>query len=1136
MTRKNTPRQSTPDPADDLRRQAEESLAQWSDGKAAVDPATALHELQVHQIELEMQNLELRRSETALFESEERLRLAMLATNDVIWDWNVVTDQQTWNGAAASVFGWTDIVERPQTAAWWMERVHADDRERVVLGFDAALGDTGCTHWEDEYRFLHLDGRYRVVYDRATILRDAAGGALRMVGAMQDVTERKHIDDRMRQLSLAVEQSSNSILITNLAGNIEYANAAFAASSGYPVKDLVGRNPCFQQSGLTPREAYQDLWRTLREGKVWRGEFINRRANGEIYTEFETISPVRGADGSVTHYIGIKEDVTERRKEDRMRSFLASNSSAGRDEPFFHALARQLAQTLDMFYVCIDRLEGDGLTARTLAIWCDGHFEDNLSYALKDTPCGEVAGKEVCCFPASVGKLFPADAALQQLEAESYVGATLWSHTGEAIGLIAVIDRKPLKHRAFAESILKLVEVRASGELERLMGEESLRQSQERFAGIAAASADWIWEVDAHGVYTFVSEGVTDLLGYSPLEIIGKTPFDLMPPDEAAKVGAEFAAIASRRAAFRDIDNIIFHKDGSQRHVQTNGAPILDTDGALLGYRGVGRDVTARAMGERLLQRALSRWSLAADSAGIGVWELDPVSNTLEWDHWMCRLYGIDPANFGGAYEAWQKGVHPDDVEAASAEVARALTGGAAFDTKFRIVRPDGEVRTLKSNAMIIRDAEGKPLKMVGINYDITERELAETELKMHRERLEVLVRERTAELSLAKDAAEAANRAKSSFLAHMSHEIRTPMNGILGMAEILRREGLTAPQADRVGKIDNAARHLMGVISDILDISKIEADKLVLEEAPVVIDRLLHEVGSMLTMRAEAKEVRLRSINEVPAADLVGDPVRIRQALLNLANNAVKFTTAGTVTIRASQQDESEESVLLLFSVHDTGIGIPAEAQARLFNAFEQADNSTTRRFGGTGLGLAITRSLAQLMGGTAGVESAPGQGSNFWFTARLRKSARQAAPAPQVPPVSSEVRIRERFANCRILVADDEPLNREVAQLQLEDIGLRVDMAADGLEAIAMAGRTPYAAIFMDVQMPLMNGLDATRRIRQLPGHEATPIIAITAGVFAEDRVACIEAGMDDFLSKPFDLEGLYSMLLRLLESRSA
>jgi len=1001
--------------ADDLRREAEEVLDQQSADRVPeeTDRHLLLHELRVHQVELEMQNNELQASGDALAASEERMRLAMLATNDVIWDWNVVTDQQTWSGAATAVFGWTDIVERPQTAAWWMERVHADDRERVVEEFDRALGDAQVLRWEDEYRFLHLDSGYRWVADRATILRDVNGRALRMVGAMQDISERRRTDDRMRQLSLAVEQSSHSILVTDLAGKIEYANAAFAASSGYAADELLGRNPSFLQSGQTPRETYEDLWRTLARGEVWRGEFVNRRKNGEHYNEAEIISPVRQADGKVTHFIGIKEDVTERRKTEEMRAFLAIHGSTG--ESFFRALAQQLARTMGMFYVCIDRLEGDGLTARTLAVWCDGHFEDNLSYALKDTPCGDVAGKELCCFPASVCALFPRDAALQELRAESYIGATLWSHAGQAIGLIAVIGRQPLVQRAFAESILEMVAQRAAGELERLMAEESLRQS------------------------------------------------------------------------------------------------------------------------ERMLQHSLSRWSLAADSAGMGVWELDLASNRLEWDHWMYRLYGIAPTNFEGAYEAWQKGVHPDDVQAASAEVELAVKGKKPFDTQFRIVRPDGEVRTLKAHGMIVRDTDGTPLTMVGINYDITQRVLAEAELKQHRERLEGLVRERTAELSKAKDAAAAASRAKSAFLANMSHEIRTPMNGILGMAGVLRREGVTATQADRLGKIDTAAKHLMGVISDILDISKIEANKLEIEQGPVDVNRVLRDTRAILAQRAESKGLRLVFERRLPVIPLIGDEARIQQALLNLANNAVKFTVAGSISVVASVQEDAEDSVLLCLAVSDTGIGIAAEAQKRLFAAFEQADNSTTRRFGGTGLGLAITRRLAELMGGTAGVESAPGEGSRFWFTARLRKGNATTASVPAANMDGAEEILRA-FAGTRILLADDEPLNREVAKFQFEECGLVVDTATDGLEAVEMAGHTSYALIFMDVQMPHMNGLDATRRIRELPDHAKTPIIAITAGVFAEDKAACLAAGMNEFLAKPFEPANLYSLLLRQLDSRRA
>ena len=278
-------------------------------------------------------------------------------------------------------------------------------------------------------------------------------------------------------------------LTTDLESRIEYANAAVVGSSGYTAAELIGQTPSLLQSGQTPRTTYESLWATLARGEVWRGEFINRRKDRTIYTEFAIISPIRQSDGCVTHYLAIKEDITERKKTEELRSFLAQAGNRPTAEPFFNAVARRLADTLDSFYVCIDRLEGDGLTARTLAIWCDDHFEDNVSYALKDTPCGDVVDKAICCFPASASLLFPRDQVLQDLKAESYVGTTLTDHTGRAIGLIAVISRQPLSNQAFAESILKLVSIRASGELERVLNEEKLEDLvANRTESLAAAN------------------------------------------------------------------------------------------------------------------------------------------------------------------------------------------------------------------------------------------------------------------------------------------------------------------------------------------------------------------------------------------------------------------------------------------------------------------------------------------------------------------------------------------------------------------------------------------------------------------------------------------------------------------------
>jgi two-component system sensor histidine kinase/response regulator len=532
------------------------------------------------------------------------------------------------------------------------------------------------------------------------------------------------------------------------------------------------------------------------------------------------------------------------------------------------------------------------------------------------------------------------------------------------------------------------------------------------------------------------------------------------------------------------------------------------------------------------------RLALQATSEVIRDW--DVASDTQIWSAageavFGWREIGAAPQNARG----WLGRVHPEDCGRVAERFNLSLgdPAQARWEDEYRFRHANGSYRVVHDRATILRGAGGKAQRLVGAMQDVTERRQLAAELDRHRHHLEGLVQERTAELSAAKDAAEAANRAKSAFLANMSHEIRTPMNAILGMAAILRREGLTARQGDRLDKIDTAAKHLLGVLSDVLDLSKIEADRLAIEQGPVDVDRVLRDVGAMLAESVEAKGLRLIFESQALPVTLIGDENRIQQALLNLANNAVKFTAAGSVTVTASVEDDAEDSLLLCLAVSDTGIGIAAEAQERLFNAFEQADNSTTRHYGGTGLGLVITRRLAELMGGAAGVESAPGRGSRFWFTVRLGKGMAMAASTTLTAAGAAEgadARLRAEYAGSRILLADDEPLNREVAKFQLEDCGLIVDTAANGLEAVDLARNTSYAAILMDVQMPKLNGLDATRRIRELPGHTLTSIIAITASVFAEEKSACMAAGMNDFLAKPFEPANLYTVLLRQLDSR--
>jgi len=457
---------------------------------------------------------------------------------------------------------------------------------------------------------------------------------------------------------------------------------------------------------------------------------------------------------------------------------------------------------------------------------------------------------------------------------------------------------------------------------------------------------------------------------------------------------------------------------------------------------------------------------------------------------------------------------------------------GRPYETEFELDGPSGHV-VFNWRLTPDLDADGRVHTVLAVARDITERKQAEAELERHRLHLEELVLERTGELTEAKVAAESANRAKSAFLANMSHEIRTPMNGIIGMVNILRREGVTSQQANRLDTIDASAQHLLSVINDVLDLSKIEAGKFTLEEAPVVVSSLLANVSSILAERVKAKGLHLLIETGHLPHQLLGDPTRLQQALLNYATNAVKFTEAGTVTLRAFMQEETAESVMLRFEVQDTGIGITPEAMSRLFSAFEQADNSMTRKYGGTGLGLAITRRLSELMGGKVGADSTAGIGSTFWFTVKLKKGGTEAL-APAATDAEAEAELRQRYAGQRILLVEDEPINREIALIQLEDVDLLVDAAVDGEEAVAMAQRNSYTAILMDMQMPKLNGVEATRQIRQLPGYLDTPIIAMTANAFAEDKAQCLAAGMNDFLSKPFSPEALFAILLRALSRR--
>ncbi len=504
-------------------------------------------------------------------------------------------------------------------------------------------------------------------------------------------------------------------------------------------------------------------------------------------------------------------------------------------------------------------------------------------------------------------------------------------------------------------------------------------------------------------------------------------------------------------------------------------------------------------------QRAIRRNQQLLEASALGVMVFDEDGHIESGDDNVCEMLGLAPGAALGQVVDWLPGeVHGrplmDDV----------LLGQAINRQPINLRRADGQLLATLLTVLELEPSRG----------------LRQFALLLRDVSQERAINER---LLAAKAAAERAGRMKSEFLANMSHEIRTPLNAIIGMAHLMKKAELSSDQAARLERIDMAGKLLLSLIDDILDISRIESGKMVLEVVPLSVGALVANVLSMLTPRAQEKGLRLE--NELAGQDLphvlLGDPTRLTQAMVNYVGNAIKFTEQGSVKVNLQVMADDGEGVLLRFAVTDTGIGISETEQQRLFELFEQADSSTTRRFGGSGLGLAITRRLARMMGGEAGVNSQPGVGSTFWFTARLQHAALRTLDTTQSDKLASEAQFRQRFGGRLVLLVEDDEISREVAQYLLQDLGLQVSCAVDGMQAVDMAAQATYAAILMDMQMPRLDGLSATQRIRQGTNGQVVPIIAMTANAFVEDREKCIAAGMDDFVAKPINPDLLIASL---------
>jgi PAS domain S-box-containing protein len=594
------------------------------------------------------------------------------------------------------------------------------------------------------------------------------------------------------------------------------------------------------------------------------------------------------------------------------------------------------------------------------------------------------------------------------------------------------------------------------------------------------------------GRFEYLSDSLRRMYGVEPEAVYADAAklFELIyPPDLRAFLRA--MQQSEREGTSGDIVFRVQTPRGI-RYLRGTWNPAPQDDDSVL-WTGVYVDVHERVLAEQAMEEAVERFALAVRGANDGIWDWNIKTKQIWFSARWKQILGYEDFELENRSETWRDLILPEDREDAWTH-AEALFDGRASEylRTHRYRHKDGTIRHLLSRATLKRAADGSPARMVGAVTDISD-------------------------LVKAREEAEALSRAKGAFLANMSHEIRTPMNGVLGVAQLLERTELADRQREYVRAIRASAQSLLVILNDVLDLSKIEAGKLSIELQPCDIGNLLADMAQLYQPIAVAQGLTFAVEPGGTIPVILTDPARLRQVVTNLVGNALKFTPTGSITLGARFENNR-----IRISVRDTGIGIAADRQAAIFDSFTQADVSTSRVYGGTGLGLTISRQLVEMMGGRLGLESAAGKGSEFWFDLPadvvVTGNAGRDADAATTAPLSG-----------RVLLAEDNEVNVLVAQDALEEIGLHVDVAPDGRAAVAMALAEPYDAILMDLHMPYMDGADATRAIRE--AGKTLPILAMTAAAREEDRRACLDAGMNGYITKPFDIEQVRQVLAGLL-----
>jgi PAS domain S-box-containing protein len=926
---------------------------------------------------------------------------------------------------------------------------------------------------------------------KVSLVRNSDGSPQFHVVHVEDITERLQTKQKLRETEQRFrslfENAPFGICVAGPDGRFVEVNAAFCRMLGYSEPELLTKAwPELTHSddvGLSEAMKEQ-LWKN--PGGCAEGEKRYIHRNGATIWTRVKLSLARDSGGNPLLHVVHVEDITERKRaaealqesEERFRimadgcpAVMWVTDTEGGNQ-FVNRAYREFTG------VANDQLEG---SKWQLAL----HPGDAAAYV----EAFQLAVREQAPFQEEV-RVRRADGEWRWVASH---GEPRFSPVGEFLG-----------HVGLSPDIT-----------ERKRAENALRAIKERHRVLAHAlqsSGECISITDTEDRFLYVNGAFLRTYGYREEELIGQHVGILRSPRTAQEAQSDIRSATLAGTWSGELWNRA--KDGREFLISLATSAVLDEDGRTIALAGIARDITERRQAEQALQSSEEKFRQLAENIREVFWIMSPEADEILYvSPAYEQVWGRTCDSLYGSPMSWAESIHPDDRERAHSLFARQIRG-ESIESEYRVQTPDGQEKWIRDRAFPVLDQAGQLIRVVGIAEDITERKRHEAEL-IH-----------------ARDGAEAANRAKSCFLANMSHEIRTPMNGVIGMVQLLLDTDLTTEQQRYAEVVQSSGLALLKLLDDILDLSKVEASKITLENLAFSLRGTVKDVVQLLRVQAKAKglAVHARVSPDIPPL-LSGDAHRLRQVLANLAANAIKFTQRGSVTLEAVLDSQSDGMATVRFTIADTGIGMRPDQLADIFAPFTQADASMTRKYGGTGLGLAICQRLIELMGGSVGVDSQEGRGSTFWFTAVFDLASagqQQAASEPR-----SERPVAPRHAtnagrNAQILVVEDDPTNREVVMAQLGKLGYQATAVTNGAEAIAAIQHGRYDLVLMDCEMPVMDGFEATRRIRKST-HAGIPIIALTAHAMADHRDRCLGEGMNDYLAKPLDLERLADVLAR-------